>query len=166
MGTCGRLFGHKKIFSNYDHPTIVIVDLPTMVCRKWFFQKFTKWLMGTWGRLFGPEKNFCNYDHPTMVGRKWFFSIVHQMAYGHLRARILVQKNFSDCFFSSYIIPDYSDNWLPDYGESKWFFFKNSPNGLWALGGAYSGPKKFSNYGCPTIVIVDFPTMVSRNDFF
>ena len=31
--------------------------------------------------------------------------------------------------------------------------------------GAYSWPKNFSNCGSPTIVVADFTTMVSQNDF-
>ena len=48
----------RKKFSNYDRPTIVIVDLPTIVSQKWFFQKFRKWIIDSLERLFGPQKFF------------------------------------------------------------------------------------------------------------
>ena len=93
------IWAWKKI-CNYDRPTLVIVDLPTMVSWKKFFSKARQ--MAYWypRTLVLVRKKFCNYGHPTIVIvdlptmiSRIFFSKAHQMAYKHLGALILFQKN-------------------------------------------------------------------------
>ena len=150
-----------KNFCFYDHPNVVIVDLPTIVGRKAFFQKFTKWLIDSLIRLFGPEKILLLWTHfPTIADRKWFFKNLTKWLIGTPKRLFRLKKSFQ------LWAPDYSDSWFADYGKLKMIFSKIHKMTYWYPKTLIWAWKKFCSCGPPTIVIVDLPTMVSWNWFF
>ena len=116
----------RKKFCYYDHPNVVIVDLPTIVSQKSFFWKFTKWLKGTLGRLFWLKKIFwlwsADYSDswfPDYGGSKMILSKIHQIAYWYPKTLIWARKKFCYYHHPNVVIVD-----LPTIVSQKWFFWK------------------------------------------
>ena len=142
--------GPKKFLLLWPH-------LPTIVDRKWFFQKFTKSLISNLKRLFGPKKNFqlcapdysdswfADYGEPKMIFQK--FTKWH---IDSLKRLFGPEKNFA------------SMTTFADYSGSKMIFSKIHQMAYWYSKTLIWARKKFCFYDHSNVVIVDLPTIVSQ----